>query len=170
MTKTTSSGLTRDVRLRDVVEADLPVFFEHQLDPVANQMAAFPSRDRTTFMAHWAGILSDETVVTQTILVDGQVAGNVVSFEQFGAREVGYWIGRQYWGQGVATRALAAFLRHVETRPLYAHAAKHNTASIRVLQKCGFAIVGEDRWYSEARGEEVEEFVLKLSANAGDPH
>ena len=41
------------VTLRDVTEADLPIFYEQQLDPEATQMAAFPSRDRDAFMAHW---------------------------------------------------------------------------------------------------------------------
>ncbi len=144
--------MTSNVTLRDVTEADLPIFFQHQLDPDATRMAAFPARDREAFMAHWAKILADETVITKTILFDGQVAGNVVSWGQPDDREVGYWIGKEYWGKGVATRALAEFLGHVKARPLYAHVAKHNTASIRVLEKCGFAI----------SGEEVEEFVLKL--------
>jgi RimJ/RimL family protein N-acetyltransferase len=151
------------VLLRDVKEDDLPIFFEQQLDPVATQMAAFPARDRQAFMAHWAKILVDTTVITQTILFGGQVAGNVVSFELFGKREVGYWIGRQYWGKGVATTALAAFLHHIQARPLYAHVAKHNRASLRVLEKCGFTILGEDRGEPDASGEQVEGYMLKLS-------
>ena len=39
--------------LRDLVEADIAVFFEHQRDPEANRMAAFPARDEETFVAHW---------------------------------------------------------------------------------------------------------------------
>ena len=162
------SPLTSDVRLRDVTEGDLPIFFDHQLDPDATQMAAFPARDREAFMAHWAKILADETIIKKTILVDGQVAGNIVSWEQLGEREVGYWIGKHYWGKGVATKALAAFLGHVTARPLYAHVAKHNIASVRVLQKCGFTIVGEDKAVSNIPGEEVEEVILKLSANESD--
>ncbi len=158
------SALTSAVLLRDVMEDDLAIFFEQQLDPVATQMAAFPARDRQAFMTHWIKILGDATVITQTILFDGHVAGNVVSFELFGEREVGYWIGREYWGKGIATTALAAFLHHVQARPLYAHIAKHNRASLRVLEKCGFTIVGEDRDSPDASGEQVEEYILKLSA------
>jgi RimJ/RimL family protein N-acetyltransferase len=143
-----------DISLRDLADADLPILFEHQLDPEATQMAAFPSRDRDAFMAHWAKILADATVRKQTILVDGCVAGNIVSFEQSGEREVGYWIGRDYWGQGVATRALAAFLAHETARPLYGYVAKHNIGSRRVLEKCGFTICDED----------AEGFILKLGA------
>ena len=78
-----------------------------------------------------------------------------MSFEKSGEREVGYWIGREYWGKGVATRAVSTFLGHVKTRPLYAHVAKDNIASIRVLEKCGFKI----------SGEEIEEFNLMLRAD-----
>jgi len=149
------------VILRDVTEADLPIFYDQQLDPEATQMAAFPSRDRDAFMAHWKKIMSNENVTLKTILFEGQVAGNVVSWEQSGEREVGYWIGKEYWGKGIGTKALAEFLGYVKTRPLYAHVAKHNVASLRVLQKCWFVISGEDK-FSDESGKEIEEFLLKL--------
>jgi RimJ/RimL family protein N-acetyltransferase len=153
------------VRLRDVSEEDLPILFAHQLDPDANRMAAFRPREKDEFTAHWKKILADETVTKKTILLDGQVAGSIVSFEQFGKPLVGYWIGKEYWGQGVATRALSEFLDHVKVRPLYAYVAKHNVGSLRVLEKCGFTICGEDRGVPGARGEAVEEFILKLGAH-----
>ncbi len=162
---------TGEVLLRDVEEADLPIFFDQQLDPDANHMAAFTARnpaDRAAFMEHWARILGDETITKRTILVDGQVAGNVESFEQFGEREVGYWLGKDFWGKGIATKALSAFLGHVQARPLYGHVAKHNIASMRVLEKCGFTIGGEDSGSSSAVGDGVEEFLLRLSADECD--
>ncbi|MGH2528183.1 MAG: GNAT family N-acetyltransferase [Actinomycetota bacterium] len=158
--------MTTEIFLRDVTEDDLPIFFEHQLDPEANQMAAVPARDREAFTAHWTKILGDDTVTKKTVLFDGQVAGNVVSFERFGEREVGYWIGRQYWGKGVATRALSEFLDHVTTRPLYARVAKHNVASLRVLEKCGFTISGHDTAPADTGGQDLEEVILKLEASA----
>jgi RimJ/RimL family protein N-acetyltransferase len=152
------------VQLRDVTEADLPILFEQQLDPAATQMAAFPSRDRQAFMAHWAKIMGDATLIKRAILFDGQVAGNIGSWEHSGQREVGYWIGKAYWGKGIATAALAAFLLHELTRPLYAHVAKHNRGSLRVLEKCGFTIIGEEKDMLDASGEQIEEYLLKLSA------
>ena len=131
------------ITLRDVTPADLPVFFDHQADPVACRMAGFPSRDWEAFMAHWAKILADDNNITRTILMDGQVVGNIASFIQEGQREVGYWIGRDFWGQGVASRALSALLILVRDRPLYGYVVRHNLASLRVLQKNGFAIVDE---------------------------
>jgi RimJ/RimL family protein N-acetyltransferase len=156
---------TGSVLLRDVTEADLPIFFEHQMDPDATRMAAFPARDREAFMTHWIRILADETITKKTILFDGQVAGNIVCFGQPAEREVGYWLGKEFWGKGIATRALLEFLRLVKTRPLYAHVAKHNTGSIRVLEKCGFKVIGEDRVLSNPPDEEIEELILKLEQN-----
>ena len=141
--------------LRDVEASDLPYFFEHQLDPEATHMAGFPARNRESFMAHWNRILGDESVVKKTIHFEGEVAGNIVSFVNSGHREVGYWIGREFWGRGVATRALAGFLRLEARRPLYASVARNNVASIKVLENCGFRI----------SGEEPDGLLLKLEAD-----
>lgn len=155
------------IQLRDVVAGDLPIFYEQQRDPVANRMADFPAREWDTFLPHWQKILADLTIAKQTILYDGQVAGNIVSFEMFGDREVGYWIGKEYWGKGIATQALSTFLDQVTTRPLHAHVAKHNIGSIRVLEKCGFIIIGEDK-YINIQGNEVQQFILKLQGISND--
>ena len=104
-------GYGAGVLLRAVVPDDVPIFFEHQSDPEASAMAAFPSREYDAHMAHWANnVLADETGYARTIDVDGQVAGNVVSWQADGRRLVGYWIGRDFWGRGIATRALAEML------------------------------------------------------------
>lgn len=156
---------TSAIRLRDVIETDLPIFFEQQCDPDANEMAAFPPRDREAFMAHWTKIMADNTVPVRTILFDGHVAGNIVSWNRDGKRLVGYWIGKNYWGRGVATAALVEFLKVVEARPLYAYVAKRNLASMRVLEKCGCTLCGDEAESSDEPGDGVEEYVFKLSAN-----
>ncbi len=156
------------VTLRDVTDADLPIFFEHQLDADAVHMAAFTAADPTdqaAFNAHWARIRGIETIVNRTILVDGEVAGHISRYGDPGSGELTYWLGREYWGRGVATAALAQFLTFLDERPLYARAAKDNRGSVRVLQKCGFEVVGEDRGFANARGEEIEEVVLKLEGD-----
>ena len=166
MEKAVPTPDTSDMPLRDVMRSDLPIFFDQQLDPDANHMAAFTAKDpsdRDAFLAHWSRILGDETITIQTILFDGQVAGSVLSYvDEDGQLEVSYWIGKPYWGKGVATRALSAFLKHIEVRPLYARAAKDNIGSLRVLEKCGFARIGEDKGFANARSEEIEEFILRL--------
>jgi RimJ/RimL family protein N-acetyltransferase len=154
---------TGSVRLRAAIAADLPAFFEHQRDPEANLIAAYAARDRDAFMAHWSKSLADNSNILRTVVVEGEVAGDVVCWEQEGHREVGYWIGREFWGKGIATRALGAFLSEVTTRPLYAYVAAHNVASVRVLAKCGFTISNEKPASSEEpHGDGDDEVVLKL--------
>ena len=152
--------------LRNVVDDDLPIFFEYQLDPEANSMAAFIARDPTNqeaFMAHWHRILADKTTINQTILFNGQVAGSVSSYEEAGKPEVTYWLGKAYWGQGIATWALKEFLAQKnQIRPIYARVAKDNLGSRRVLEKCGFRIIGESKGFANARGQEIEELLLEL--------
>jgi RimJ/RimL family protein N-acetyltransferase len=79
-----------------------------------------------------------------------------------GEREVTYWIGRSYWGKGIATGALRAFLTVDPARPLHPRVASDNVASHRVLEKCGFRVVATERSFAEARSGEIEEFVLRL--------
>lgn len=166
MENTVPPSDTSNILLRDVRRSDLPIFFDQQIDPDARHMAAFTAKDladRDAFMAHWTKILGNETGCIQTILFDGQVAGSVSTYEDEDKRlEVSYWIGKPYWGKGVATRALSALLKHIEVRPLYARAAKDNLASLRVLEKCGFARIGEGQGFANARGKEIEEFILRL--------
>jgi RimJ/RimL family protein N-acetyltransferase len=145
--------------LREVVEGDLPRFHEFECDPEAAAMAAFPSRDRDAFMAHWAKTLANDSALTMTIVADGEVAGSIGCWEADGHRFVGYWIGREFWGRGIATQALAELVGMVEARPLYAHVVKSNVASIRVLEKNGFVEV--DRHTSD---DGIEELLLELQA------
>ncbi len=164
--------MTSDLLLRDVVEDDLPIFFEQQLDRDAGYMAAFTAKEptnRAAFTAHWNRILADAAVFLKTIVIDGQVVGHVLSYEESGKPEVSYWIGKEYWGKGLATQALSEFLAHGnKTRPIYARVAKDNIGSLRVLEKCGFTIIGEAKGFANARGVEVEELILELGSKDGD--
>jgi RimJ/RimL family protein N-acetyltransferase len=135
--------MTGRVTLRQVVPEDVPSFYAYQSDPQARELAAVPARDRPAFDTHWRRIIADDTGTARTILIDGEIAGYVLCFGPSEDREVGYWIGRPYWGRGVATRALSIFLAEVRERPLHAHVAEHNAASVRVLEKCGFKRLGE---------------------------
>jgi RimJ/RimL family protein N-acetyltransferase len=156
--------VTHEVRLRSVEDGDLDVFFDHQVDPKAIEMAAFPARDKDQFAAHWAKIRADDTAVVRTIVADGMVAGNIGSWQQNGQRLLGYWVGRAHWGRGVATEALARFVDELSTRPLYAHVAVHNVGSIRVLEKCGFRRDRVQEAKAPAPDGGVEEFIFVLDA------
>lgn len=160
-----SNPLAGRIQLRQVADNDLPIFFEHYLDPEANYMAAFTSgnpEDRQLFDMHWAHIRQERDVVIRTILFDEQVAGYVLSYLSKLGTEISYWLGKEFWGKGITSAALSAFLEVQQTRPLYGRAAKDNAASLRVMQKCGFVVTGEERAFAHARGEEISEMVLVL--------
>ncbi|HEY5731760.1 MAG TPA: GNAT family N-acetyltransferase [Anaerolineales bacterium] len=158
--------MQNELLLRDVVNDDLPIFFEQQLNKEANYMAAFTAKDPTNqeaFTAHWHRILADETVIIKTIIFDGQVAGSVLSYEDEGKPEITYWLGKEYWGKGIATWAVKEFLAYTKkTRLIYARVAKDNLGSRRVLEKCGFTIISESKGFANARGQEIEELLLEL--------
>ncbi len=137
------------ITLRAATEADASLFFEHQEDAAAVRMVAGPpKRDREAYFEHWIRTSKDPAVARRAIVVEG-------------VPEVCYWLGREFWGKGIASDALALFLKEEQRRPLVGRVAKRNPASIRVLQKCGFSIVSEDK--TPHGGEEVEGFLLKLS-------
>lgn len=132
------------ILLRPVHETDLPILFNQQTDPEAVAMSAYPSKDRGEFMRHWEGILKNRAITARTILYKDRVAGHILCWKEGRYEQrVGYWIGRQFWGRGIATSALREFLIGVTVRPLYAHVAKHNIASRRVLEKNGFVLLDE---------------------------
>lgn len=159
------SGAKAKVKLREIQQSDLDLFFQHQNDPDAIWMAAFtppdPS-DREAFDAHWRTILADKSGVARTIVFEGQVAGHVLKYEHHLGPEVTYWLGREYWGKGIATEALKQLLKIVTARPVFARTSKNNIGSFRVLQKCGFKIQGEDSGYANGRHAQVEEYILRL--------
>jgi len=152
-----------EIVLRDVIEEDLPVFFEHQIDKEATDMAAFPARDRKAFMQHWHGkVLTNEGISKQTIVFQGVPAGHILCWKESDRHIVGYWLGKEYWGKGIATQALSSFIRILNPRPLFAHVVKHNIASLKVLKKCGFVISSEGIIPTPEAVDEVEEYILKL--------
>ncbi|WP_346776050.1 GNAT family N-acetyltransferase [Micromonospora sp. HNM0581] len=165
--------MTDDLRIRPVREDDLVEFFVHQLDPTASWMAAFGAEDptdRRAFAAHWVRILTGGENLARTVTVDGAVVGHVLAFPVGETIEVSYWIDPACWGRGYATRALAALLREVTRRPLFARTATDNAGSLTVLRRCGFVVRETGRGYAPGRGHEIDEYVLELPASPGtDP-
>lgn len=154
----------RKVCLRPLQRADLDLLFEFERDPAARHMAAFTSRDgddRAAFDAHWAKLFDDASLLLRAVLADDELVGSASVYGPPHEREVTYWIARAHWGRGIATAALALLVDEEPLRPLRARCAKDNAASLRVLERCGFRVVGEDRGFAGARGVEVEEFVLE---------
>lgn len=142
--------------LRPVRPDDVPIFFEHQRDPVAARLATFEPRDHEAHTRHWERILADASKIACAIVVEGVVVGNVVSWLDDDRRLVGYWIARSHWSRGIATQALRRFVDDVRGRPLYALVAASNPASIRVLEKAGFVRSTRPPRTEDAGVEELE--------------
>lgn len=150
------------ITLRDIDPADLPALFEQQLDPDSNRMAVVNPRDSASFYAHWAAIFAQPSIIAKAILADTHLVGSISCFKVHGQDTIGYWIAKEHWGKGFATRALSLLLNQVTTRPLHAHAARSNIASLRVLERCGFKITGYHHAPATDRFPACEEAVLIL--------
>lgn len=146
--------------------ADLDTLFQFQLDKEGGYMAAFMSKDptdRRAYMEKYTKLLGDPTINNQCIILDNMIVGSVAKFMMNGKAEITYWIDRKFWGRGIATEALNQLLAIESSRPIFGVVAFDNFASQRVLEKCGFAKIGVDKGYANARQMEIEEFIYKLS-------
>ena len=151
--------------LREVHTSDIAILFKHQLDPTSNWQVAFTHEDPTDengFNEHISKVLVDETVFMKTIIFNSEVAGYITKYELDGAPQIGFVLGREFWGKGLATQALREFLLLISERPIYARTAFDNDGSIRVLQKLGFVRTSEGDYYSHARGVEIVEIFWTL--------
>lgn len=95
-------------------------------------------------------------IVGRAILLDGELVGGVgLGPRPNGREEIGYWVGKPYWGQGIATRAVALFLDVLRDQgvgaPLYAQTVRTNEASQKVLLSNGFVFTGEGECVTPAR-------------------
>ncbi|HWB20835.1 MAG TPA: GNAT family N-acetyltransferase [Phycisphaerales bacterium] len=128
------------ILLRAVEEGDLLTLYEHQRDPDSIRMAVVNPRSFDEFVMNYRKAMQDPRVTARSIVVNGEVVGHVDCFQMEGVDAVGYWIAKDHWGRGIATKAVALLLQEVTRRPVHARVAKANKASLRVLEKNGFMI------------------------------
>jgi RimJ/RimL family protein N-acetyltransferase len=153
------------ITLRVFADGDLDPLFVWESDPQAVHMAAFTRAnpaDRRAFDAHYERVRGNPSNTLLAIEDDGEFAGTIGSYTMEGDREVTYWIAPERWGQGVASRALQAFLAIELTRPLYGRVAGHNAGSAKVLARAGFVEVGSDTGFAPGVGTEVVERIFRL--------
>lgn len=153
------------ITLRPTLESDLETLFQFQLDQEARYLAAFMSKesgDKEAYIIKHSHFLKDPSINTQTILVNGVIAGSIAKFVMEGDTEITYWIDKKFWGKGIATAALRSFLTIENTRPIFGRVAFDNIGSQKVLEKCGFVKTGKDKGFANARQAEIDEFIYKL--------
>lgn len=153
------------VSLRPATDADFDALFALESDVEGAEMIAFLPRepgDRVAYTAHWKRISADPTVIFRVIEADSGFAGYAVSFLSNGQRQVGYWVTRERWGQGIAPAALSALVGEITERPLWGSTDAANLRSQRVLQRVGFVFERTERSYAPRRGTEIDENVFRL--------
>ncbi|MHA1945556.1 MAG: GNAT family N-acetyltransferase [Candidatus Hodarchaeales archaeon] len=155
------------VLLKNVEQSDLEIFFHYQQDKEAQYIAAFIQKkpdDREAFDSHWHKITHDNNTIIKTIYFADEVVGHIARYLNFrGHSEITFWIGKEFWGKGIATTAVQSFLKDNPGRPIYARVAIDNIGSIRVLEKSGFSIEGYENGFANARNKNIDEVVMKLS-------
>lgn len=159
--------LPPEISLRSTTAADVPILHRLELDPEANAMAGTKPRDWPTFKARWDEILADHDgtatgVTPRVIEFGGAVVGAINIAPHEGRDSIGYWIAREHWGRGIASRAVALMLLAFTRRPLYATAAGHNEASLRVLRRNGFELIARCITPETARTVQRETVTLVL--------
>ena len=119
----------------------------------------------------WVAHASAENPITDfAIVVDGEAAGGIgVVLQDDVARrsaEIGFWLGEAYWGRGIVTAAVRATCRHIfaafDVCRIYASVFERNPASMRVLEKTGFACEGRQRQAVTKDGQTFDALMYAL--------
>jgi RimJ/RimL family protein N-acetyltransferase len=126
---------------------------------IARMTARIPHPYTLTQAHQWIGSLEEGEVV-RVVELDRELIGAVGYIPNAdGSAEIGYWIGRPWWGNGYATEAAEALVRFCFTEAGYSRLTcchfVDNPASQRIIRKLGFRVTGPCKAWCEARGAEV---------------
>lgn len=131
--------------LRPLMVEDAGDVFEWVSDPVVNRYMPYSLYQNVKQAEEWIALIPEEENEFAFCLKDTKKvigSGNVVYDTDRNGYELGYNLNRAFWGKGYATEAAKAMLKwaydNLDAREFVAHHANANTASGRVLKKCGF--------------------------------
>lgn len=139
---------------------------------VASMTGTIPHPCSEQQAAEWidSALKGDDEVVFAIALPGGLIG--CTGYRAFSPEhaELGYWIGKPYWGKGYATEAVLALIAHAFDDGGFDYlTAGHftdNPASERVLRKAGFERTHSETRESVARGDMVPSFVYRLDREA----
>ncbi|PWS27311.1 N-acetyltransferase [Pedobacter yonginense] len=153
------------IKLTSTKISELGTFFEFQLDEEARYLAAFTPKKplcRDAYIEKYTKHLADPNINMKTIWLNDVIVGSLAKFVLGDEAELTYWIEKKFWGMGVASSALKAFLEEEKSRPIFGRVAFDNYGSQKVLEHCGFRKVGQDKGFANARQAEIDELIYKL--------
>ena len=101
------------------------------------------------------------------IAVEGEAVGGIGFTVQhdvaYRSAEIGYWLGEEFWGRGIASEALVAVTEYAFSKydlcRIYAHVFEWNRASARVLEKAGYAFEGRLRKSVTKNGQTIDQLM-----------
>jgi len=157
---------TRRLRLRCPRDDDASQIAALAGDKGVSRMTAtiphpYPESVATAFVAkaRESAFLGRDLTLMITIGDDDETVVGLVSAKPASSdcASIAYWIGRPYWGRGIATEAVKALLASIfsrtTTRIVITNVRVTNPASTRVLEKCGFIRIGRSEQHFPARGQ-----------------
>ncbi|MCI8441797.1 MAG: GNAT family N-acetyltransferase [Provencibacterium sp.] len=136
---------TERLILRPLTGEDAKDVFEWTGDPAVNRYMPYPLYQNIRQVSEWiAGIRPEDNEFGFFLKAAGKVigAGSICYCQKRKAYNLGYNLNRAFWGNGYATEAAKALIdwayHTLGARDFTANHANANTASKRVIQKCGF--------------------------------
>jgi len=159
---------TKRLKLRPLTSADAPRIAEIGGDwDIASMTSRMPYPYSLAAASQWISGIDDNEVV-RGITLDGVLIGvtGYLPDESGDSAEIGYWLGKDFWGQGFATEAVAALIAYCFRRERFTRLTcghyMDNPASARVIRKLGFQPSGEGKYWCEARRRDVEALRYEL--------
>ncbi len=151
---------SKRLTFRKFVPGDAPRIAELAGDwNVASMTARIPYPYTPELAQQWLTNL-DKREYVRAVLLNGEVIGACGYFPgDDGTAEIGYWIGKPWWGHGYATEAATAIVRHCFARGRFRRLTCchfcDNERSARVIEKLGFTPLESCSCYCEARRRDV---------------
>ncbi len=155
-------ALVQHLNDRDIYERTLRIPHPYtEAEAVAFLALAARSTERQGQPTHWALRNAREELIGGLGFSDFEIGASHRA-------EIGYWLAKPYWGQGIMTaavRAACGFARDEwDLVKITAHVFAHNAASARVLEKCGFVQEGYLRKHFRKEGRDLDARVFGLVA------
>jgi RimJ/RimL family protein N-acetyltransferase len=146
----------KQVTIRDfnLTDAQSIAVYANDREIWLNQPDAFPHPYKDHDAQEWIELISSMQPCSHFALdVEGKAVGGIGFKMQEDVHrrsaEIGYWLGREFWGRGIATEAVKATTEYAfktfDLCRVYACVFAWNPASAKVLEKCGYLLEGRLR-------------------------
>lgn len=136
-----------------------------------NQRDSFPHPYSETDAQEWLDLVTSINPCTHFALeVDGLAVGGIGLKLQDDihrrSAELGYWLGKDYWGRGIATEAVKSLTEysfsHFDLCRIYALIFAWNPASVKVVEKAGFTLEGRLRKAVQKDGKMTDSLLYAI--------